>query len=451
MLPRKLTLQKPALAETVSGFIPSSNNKLSSRFKLHDDYKNRETPFNIVFYSHDTMGMGHMRRNLIIAKSFLQSQLPVNILMIAGTSSATAFSMPQGMDRVILPSICKGDDGGYKARSINMSCEKIIHLRATIIKSVVKGFDPHVFIADGVPRGAGGELDPTLNFLHSTGRTRCILGLRDILDDPKVVHDEWARRGNEEYIQHYYDSVWIYGDPMFYDSVEEYNIFKGLNNKVKFTGYLDRSNGGSDQTDEPYQSLLADLNLPPGKLVLCMSGGGEDGAKLLEAFSKSKLPPDTNGIMIRGPLMPENIKNIIDLNLKNNPRIRMLKFHPEPTKLIKMAERIIAMGGYNTVSEILSFGKPLLIVPRVFPRTEQLIRAIRIKEHGLGDYCHPEQLTPDRITRWLGEKIQPSATNFERIDFNGLSRLPLLLEDELKLGQALHFDREGGGNGSNGQ
>jgi predicted glycosyltransferase len=41
------------------------------------------------------------------------------------------------------------------------------------------------------------------------------------------------------------------------------------------------------------------------------------------------------------------------------------------------------MGGYNTFCEILSFGKPALIVPRTAPRQEQFLRAARAERLGL--------------------------------------------------------------------
>jgi predicted glycosyltransferase len=47
------------------------------------------------------------------------------------------------------------------------------------------------------------------------------------------------------------------------------------------------------------------------------------------------------------------------------------------------AAGVVAMGGYNTFCEILSFDKPALIVPRTEPRREQLIRAQRAAELGL--------------------------------------------------------------------
>jgi hypothetical protein len=44
---------------------------------------------------------------------------------------------------------------------------------------------------------------------------------------------------------------------------------------------------------------------------------------------------------------------------------------------------VVAMGGYNTFCEILSFDKRAVIVPRTAPRMEQYIRAARAQELGL--------------------------------------------------------------------
>ena len=59
------------------------------------------------------------------------------------------------------------------------------------------------------------------------------------------------------------------------------------------------------------------------------------------------------------------------------------------------------MGGYNSVNEVLSFEKPLLVVPRVTPRLEQLERVKAMELHGLLDYLHPDELSAEALTKWL--------------------------------------------------
>ncbi|MGH7675695.1 MAG: hypothetical protein ACREMV_10540, partial [Gemmatimonadales bacterium] len=85
----------------------------------------------------------------------------------------------------------------------------------------------------------------------------------------------------------------------------------------------------------------------------------------------------------------------------------------------------------NTVCEILSFEKPALIVPRVRPRREQLIRAECLRALGLVDVLHPDSLTPNALSAWLALRPGPVRRARDHIHLNGLSRLPRLLEELL--------------------
>ena len=67
--------------------------------------------------------------------------------------------------------------------------------------------------------------------------------------------------------------------------------------------------------------------------------------------------------------------------------MRVVDAHPEA--LIANAAGVVAMGGYNTFCEILSFDKPGLIIPRTEPRREQFIRAKRAEELGLVKMLDP--------------------------------------------------------------
>lgn len=394
-------------------------------------FKSRLHKLRVAMYSHDTMGLGHFRRNLLIAKALVNSSLNANVLLINGTNLATSFAMPRGVDCLSLPGLGKGLDGRYKSRSLVLGLREIISIREKIIFSAMDAYEPDVFIIDNVPRGTNRELDMSLEHLKNRGRTKFILGLRDILDEPSVVQREWQRKQNEKIILNYYDAVWIYGDRNLYDPISEYQLSKEVERKIRFTGYLDRC----EQTDS--DALAEHLGsseegwVPPGKYVLCMAGGGQDGSRLLETFSKATLPANMYGVILTGPFIPQKTKQILYTQAGLNPRLKIIEFHPEPTQLLLEAEAVVAMGGYNTVSEILSYEKRALIVPRVTPRQEQLIRAEHMKKHGLLDIYHPDKLTPRSLTQWLGETKTNRVSIRNRIDLKGLDRIPGLLEEVL--------------------
>ncbi|KCZ73403.1 putative glycosyl transferase [Candidatus Methanoperedens nitroreducens] len=381
----------------------------------------RSQRLRIALYSHDTMGLGHMRRNLLIAHALAQSPLHPVILMINGAYEVNTFTMPPGVDCLSLPALLKETNGEYKSRCLDISLQELITLRSNAIHSALEAFEPDVLIVDKVPRGAHSELDPALKSLRSTGRTRCVLGLRDVLDDPATVQSEWSNECNEDAIREYYDAIWVYGDPAVYDLVHEYRLSPDIASKVRYTGYFDqRMRLKLSEGIDPLAGL------PPDRLILCLVGGGQDGTHLAEAFAHADLPPATSGIILTGPFMSHEVRQHLRFQAANNPRLRVLDFINEPALLIDRADRIIAMGGYNTMCEVLSFKKRALIVPRVRPRIEQMIRAECMRDLGLIDVLHPDELSPEALAEWMACDLPPMG-NCDRIDLNGLERIPFLL------------------------
>jgi len=114
-----------------------------------------------------------------------------------------------------------------------------------------------------------------------------------------------------------------------------------------------------------------------------------------------------------------------------HPRAHVLEFVTDPCPLLERADRVVAMGGYNTICEILAYRKPALVVPRTEPRTEQLIRAERFAALGLVDMLHPSELTPEAISAWLAAKAERPTAAEEMMDFSGVRRLPELLKEVL--------------------
>lgn len=375
----------------------------------------------IVLYSHDTMGLGHKRRNLLIAQTLGSAGIQADILMISGMRDASDVPTPAGVDCLTLPALQKREDGRYQSRRLGLALEEMIGLRSQLIRTAVKNFQPDVLIVDNVPRGAMRELDPTLEYVRSQPQIRCVLGLRDILDTPETVRRDWRRADNCAALRHYYDAIWIYGDPSLYDLRHEYGFPADLVAKMYPLGYLDQRPRLAYVRPHVRASLAA-LNLPPDNLVLCSVGGGQDGAALAQAFAQVTFPAGMTGVLVTGPFMPPDMQQALFDRAAHNPQLHIVDYLEEPTLLLAQASRVIAMGGYNTTCEILSFQKPALLVPRIAPRQEQWIRSDRLQQQGLVDVLHPDHLSPVALSTWLH---QPLATPLvpPAINLNGLANL----------------------------
>ena len=386
------------------------------------------TGVRVAIYSHDTMGMGHKRRNLLIAQSLVRQIPNCSVLLITGMVEANADDLPPGIDYLALPAWHKTTDGEYRPRRLDLSQQELAQLRGQIIRAALESFNPDVFLVDNVPRGALRELDGVLAFLQKRPQTRCVLGLRDIIDDPAVVRRQWRKASNETAVRRYFDAIWVYGDPAVYDPVAAYRWPADIAAKVRYVGYLD---GRQRLTVARPPELTLDADRP---LALCLVGGGQDGAAVAAAFAQATLPEGWQGVLVAGPLMPKAARQGLHRQAAHRPRLTVLDYCVEPTHLLRQAHAVVAMGGYNTTCEVLSFGTRALIVPRVKPRREQLIRAERLQQMGLIDMLHPDQISPAALTQWLASERSPQVRPWgrgrrERIDLRGLDRLPHLLAE----------------------
>ncbi|MCA9300482.1 MAG: hypothetical protein KDA28_15535, partial [Phycisphaerales bacterium] len=134
---------------------------------------------------------------------------------------------------------------------------------------------------------------------------------------------------------------------------------------------------------------------------------------------------------VTGPLMEGEDRALLHAMAGHRPDIRLIEFVTDPQPLMCCAERVICMGGYNTVCEVLAFQKRALIVPRVRPRREQIIRAERLASMGLVEMLHPDDLTGDALSTWMHTSNGPVAPADAALDFNGARRLPELLVEAL--------------------
>jgi predicted glycosyltransferase len=373
----------------------------------------------IALYSHDTMGLGHIRRNQLISHALSVSVLDPSIFVICGTPEATSFSLPASADLLVLPSFKKELSGEYRSKNNHLSVRELAEVRSKTIRAAVEGFAPDVFIVDKVPRGALRELDPTLGFLQMSGSTLCILGLRDVLDEPKVVQDEWHEAENEHAIRDYFDAVWIYGDRSVYHSTREYGFSEEILKKVSYTGYQDQR-VRLKFFDRRF--CLQGYSIPSEPYILCLVGGGQDGAYLAETFVQSELPREMKGVLVTGPFLPERSAQKIREIVSRNAKFMVMDFVSETAPLVKNAVKVIGMGGYNTVCEVLSFEKPALIIPRIVPRKEQLIRAERLQRQGFIEVLQWENVSTDALASWIRKKQAPPQVH-GRIDFRGLDRI----------------------------
>lgn len=375
-----------------------------------------------MFYCHDTYGLGHFRRTLTLAHHFRATMPDVSQLIVTGSPVASQFSLPAGADYVKLPSVTKNAEGRYRPRSLSGNIDVVRNMRQDILLSSARHFQPDFFIVDHAPGGLKGEAIATLrHFKELYPNTRLIVGLRDILDESATVRASWEREGIHELFDDIYDLILVYGNRNFYDVVEEYGLSPKAAAKTRFVGYLGREPGTRSS-----EEVRASLDMQTDKLVVVTAGGGGDGQALYQAMLRDLEiagGSDFDCLIVGGPLLSAAERTEVRAHLGGRGNVHFLDFTDDMISYVAAADAVISMGGYNTVCEILSTRRPSIIVPRVQPRQEQLIRAKVLSDRGLTGMIHPLDLEPERLLTSTENLLAGSAADRPLFPMDGLGNV----------------------------
>lgn len=333
----------------------------------------------VLIYSHDSFGLGHLRRCRTIAHSLVERFPGMSVLILSGSPIIGSFEFRSRVDFVRIPGVIKLRNGEYTPLSLSLNIDHTLAIRSSIIEHTAKVFDPDIFIVDKEPLGLRGEILPTLEMLKAEGNTRLVLGLRDVMDDPAVLREEWTRKNVDPALKNLYDEIWIYGPPGLHNPLEGLGLPDEVHDKASYTGYLRREVPLGAKITEP-------LPFDDEPYILVTPGGGGDGVELVDWVMRayeSRSQPLFPALIVLGPFMSASAVESFQARAEQLRDVHVIRFIPTIEPYMDSAIAIVGMGGYNTFCEILSFDKPTLLVPRVIPRREQSIRAMRAEETGL--------------------------------------------------------------------
>lgn len=367
----------------------------------------------VVLYSHDTCGLGNIRRTLLLAETIRAEYPDSSVLVVTGSPVIHAFRIPDGVDYVKLPTLDRTDAERYSPRFLS-GAASIMSLRRDILERTITGFDADLVIVDKRPSGIDGELEQTLQALAmQTRRPRLVLGVRDILDDAAKTRASLARNGAMETITRYYDEVWIYGERAIFDTAAEYAFTPEVTARTHYCGYLKRP-------------TLATQRREGAPRVLVTTGGGEDGAAVLRAYLSdlSALPRAVtlHSVVICGPELAMPARQAIKRDFGALPDVELVDFEGDMPRRYADADVVVSMAGYNTICELLSCGKKAVLVPRTTPVREQLMRAELLANRGYFRMVRPDQLTPGTLMEHVRAAID-APTPLHDIDLDGLPRI----------------------------
>ena len=392
----------------------------------------------IMIYSHDTFGLGNIRRMLSIAEFIAAGREDYSILLMTGSPMLHAFRISQKIDYIKLPSLQRDIEGNYGVCSLALSMDEMIAIRSNIILTTVKDYQPDVLIVDKKPLGICAELQPAMEYLNrseNTRHVRILLLLRDILDSSEVTREIWKKRGYYDAIEQYYDRVLVVGQSEIFDLTKEYAFPPAAQNKLEYCGYIRREAGLKSR-----QAVRSELGISDQhKLVFVTPGGGKDGFRLIINYLMGidRYKNDSvYSLILCGPEMLEEHVVTIKALAHGKPRCLIRSFTDDLMSYMAAADVVVSMFGYNTACEILTLAKPAVVVPRIHPVREQWIRAKCLAELGLVKIIHPELLDAESLHQAIdallfqGERLRMPE---QQMNLNALPVIKRIIADEIDI------------------
>ncbi len=373
----------------------------------------------ILLYSHDTFGLGNIRRMLAVATQLVADGDDRHVLLITGSPMVQGVDMPGRIEWVKLPGLRRDVNGECRVRSLPLERSRVLALRAELIRCAVEAYCPDLVMVDKSPSGVEGEFMPALEALTTRpgGKPPTILLLRDILDDGAATRRLWEGRRYHRIIAAHYDLVLVAGQPDLFDVARHYGFPESTTRRLRYCGYIRRPELSSIRPSPK-----------PGR-VLVTPGGGGDGTVLLRTYLTGLARGHTRhireSVIVMGPEMDDAARENIRTLASRCRHVELITYHREIPRLMAQAAVLVCMCGYNTICESLALERPVVAIPRIRPVREQLIRARTFAARRWLRMLHPAELSPASLLRAVdGQLARPLrlAAN-EGPDFGGLERI----------------------------
>lgn len=376
-----------------------------------------------LLYSPDSFGLGHIRRSVSVAGQLLEDFQDSSARLVTGSPHAHYFEYPSRCSYIKLPQVTKNASGQYVSGEPDIPLKQTVDLRGSVIAQVADGFKGGIMLVDHSPLGLCGEVTKTLcGLTRGQPGTYRVLGMRDVIDEPEAVKTTWKKQRVMRVLRCCYDLILVYGQQELFDPIQQYDIPRDVSAKMKFVGYIPRRGVKTEG-----EALKARMAPRTGRLVVVTLGGGGDGNLVLEAFlegyERLGAEPAFEVAAITGPQMSDERQARFREWSRKLPGLTLLEYTKQLPDLLEVADFVVSMGGYNTVCELACAGARSVIVPRCFPRKEQLVRAKLLAKLGVASYLTPEQATPAALIEQVQAGLErPPQKRGWGLEFTGLTR-----------------------------
>jgi predicted glycosyltransferase len=353
----------------------------------------------ILFYVQHLLGIGHLRRALLLVEALAASGF--RVVLVTGGEPLPADTEAAAAIVQLPPIRARGADFKDLVDAAGRPIDNA--LRAARCGALLEAFasaQPDAVVIEAFPFGRRAfrfELDPLIAAARSRRpRALVLCSLRDI-----VVAPEEARRRHEiiARIRADFDAVLVHGDPAFIPLQASFPQASLIADRLVYTGYV-----GREGTPALAHRDIAGAGCDE---VLVSAGGGAVGGALLAAALEARRRgclADLRWRLLAGPNLPATEFQALAERLPD--RVVLERYRADFPEMLRRCRVSISQAGYNTVLDVLAARAPAVIVPFAAGReTEQRLRAERLAAAGVVEMVAERDLSAAQLAAATGRAI----------------------------------------------
>jgi predicted glycosyltransferase len=370
----------------------------------------------VLLYVQHLLGIGHLRRSLLIAEALVREG--IRVILISGGEPLSSLACTPAERVIQLPPI-RALDAGFRVlvdetgRPID---EELRTARRSALLAAFAEEQPEALLIEAFPFGRRAfrfELDPLIEAARARRpRPLLLCSLRDVVVSPE---DPRRRKGIVDRVRNDFDFVLVHGDPAFIPLEDSFPLASEIRDKLIYTGYVAEGH-------ETGNAAISGETAGADEVVVSVGGGAVGGALLRTALETRRQGCLANlrWRLLAGSNLPEPEFTALAAGLPE--RVLLERYRIDLPQILRRCRVSVSQAGYNTVLDILAARAAAVVVPFASGReTEQSLRAERLAGRGVLELVPESQLCSETLASGIDRAISARPATIA-IDTGGARR-----------------------------
>jgi len=317
-----------------------------------------EARLDILLYSHDGRGLGHVSRSAAIGMAIRRLYPDLKVCLMTGCRQTGELIGEVPLDWLKLPAydteVIEGKSTGVDGPS-GFTDDELGILRAEQIKQIMYQYRPRLVLVDHTPQGKHRELVPAL---HLSSQTKWFLGVRGVVGGVAQAGSTLAK----ELFQQFYSRLLWYGDRLVLGTEHIKELSERFNTRAEECGYVSRLT--------ELLPLYSSSGTGRSGCTVSIPWLGEHTRLFIEKFVEAMMLVGPHSGRFRIFVGSQDLSTLRKM-IQDLDFCTLEPFSEKYVQTLSCSKSAVIFGGYNSLVDIMATGIPAMVVLRDMRDREQ--------------------------------------------------------------------------------